>query len=120
MVSLPLTTFPSEFFSSFRSRPACQPLLFSVLLPSSSMAVLPVPETLTGAASPFGSVMVTSERVTFRSLSVLLMMSTVLPVTSLLPVTFTSSSLSFTVSFWVTLAVPSPLATMVMLPFLMS
>ena len=119
MVSLPLTTFPAESFSSFRSKPACQPLLSSVLLPSSSMVVSPVPETLT-AASPFVSVMVTSERVTFRSSSVLLMMSTALLVPALLPVTATSSSLSVTFSFWVTLAVPSPLASMVMLPAPMS
>ena len=115
MVSLPLDTFPSESFSSFRSKPALQPLPVSELLPSSSMVVSPVPETLKGAL-PLVSAMSTSERVIFKSSSVLLMTSITLLVVSPLPLTMTSSSFSFTVSFWVTLAVPSPLASIVMLP----
>ena len=68
MVSVPLVSLPSESVSLLCSRPACQPPLVRVLLPFSSMFVLPLPVTLT-AASPVSLVSIlTLSSVTFTVL----------------------------------------------------
>ena len=65
MVSVPLVSLPSESVSLLCSRPACQPTLVRVLLPFSSMFVLPLPVTLTAASPVLLVLILTLSSVTF-------------------------------------------------------